>query len=186
MPCVGRPFEIGMPYDTKSDELILNLMWNADAIQKNLQTEQRFDTLFEVVVGDSFVEKALKLNIPPELQLSIVAGLVKLSGSACYLTDYIHSNNLARVVLRCSAISKSDHLALAENLALFQVEQVTDNNAATHVVTSIQYGCELYIVFEYPINKGEKAQTVEANLLSKVKQLAKVCNGSDDIAVDGS
>jgi len=78
MPCLGRPFQLGMLYDCRSDRPILGMtLWDADVLKKATSSKPQTASDFKVIAEDSISEKTTSMDISASLKLSLLGGLVK-------------------------------------------------------------------------------------------------------------
>ncbi|XP_051547740.1 cytolytic toxin-alpha-like [Myxocyprinus asiaticus] len=165
---LGRPFQLGMLYDCRKDALIPGItLWNQEKLQQSIQTRPQIITDFKVTASDSIEEKSNLLNIGGSLKLSILGGLINVSGSAKYLNDTKKSFNQQRLTLHYHSTSKFEELTM-NHLAPENIvhHQVLDNDTATHVVTAVLYGADACFVFDREVSSEEDKTTVkgEANV----------------------
>ena len=82
MPCLGRPFHLGMLYDCRSDRLIMGMtLWNEEVLKKSTTSWPQTASDFEVIAEDSIEDKVFNLDIDASLKLSFLGGLVNVEGS---------------------------------------------------------------------------------------------------------
>ena len=85
---LGRPFDLGMLYDRRSEKLILGkTLWSPDHLSQAVTTITKPYTNSEVLAEDTIDDKASALNIEASLKLSFLGGLVNVQGAAKYLDD---------------------------------------------------------------------------------------------------
>ncbi|CAF1340791.1 unnamed protein product [Rotaria sordida] len=120
---LGRPFKVGMLYDYKTDRLIPNiLLWDEKLISNYPTCQPSSSSNFEIHMINTFTERENLLGIDNNLKVSVLAGLIDLSGSI-----------------------------------------------ATHVVTDIVYGAEIFLVFDCKLPDNEN----RTELHNSVKKLLK-------------
>lgn len=80
---LGRPFELGMLYDRRSDKLILGkTLWSPDHLSQAVATINKPATKSEVLAEDTSDDKASAFNIEASLKLSFLEELVNAQGAA--------------------------------------------------------------------------------------------------------
>lgn len=176
MPCLGRPFRLGMLYDCRSDKLIPGItLWDNEKLEAILDSKPQIGSDFEVIAEDNLDTKASKLDIGGSLKLSLMGGLVNVSGSAKYLNDHTSSKHQSRVSLKYSSTSKFDQLTMNQ-LALgnIQYPDVFSNKLATHLVSAVLYGADAFLVFNRNIEDGETVGRVHGKVEALVKGLSKI------------
>ena len=85
---LGRPFRLGMLYDMRSDLLIAGAtLWNKDVLDKDIDRRNQPYTGYEIIAEDSLQDKTHALGIEGSLKLSLLGGLIDVSGSAKFAED---------------------------------------------------------------------------------------------------
>lgn len=88
LPCLGRPFSIGMLYDCRSEKLIPAVtLWGRQKLNENKTVENRASCKLEVTTNENFEKKTKLLDVDASMKLSLFADMVTLDGSAKYLDD---------------------------------------------------------------------------------------------------
>ena len=180
MPCLGRPFQLGMLYDCRNDGLIPGVtLWGPDTLgtAKHAMME---GSDFEIITEDSFNQKTLHLDVSAGLKLSVLGGLVKAGGSGKFLYDRTTSKNQARVSLRYKSTSRFEQLNMSQ-LGKFEYPRVFEDDIATHVVTAVQYGADAVFVFDRQVDSTEKFYQVHGKLEAMISVLPSI-----DLQVGGS
>lgn len=101
MPCLGRPFQLGMLYDCRSDQLVSSVaLWNEETLKQARDSKPQTFSSYGVIADNSTKTKLSELGVNENLKLSFLAGLVDVSGAASYLNDQTSSKNQVRISLR--------------------------------------------------------------------------------------
>ena len=180
MPCLGRPFQLGMLYDCRNDNLIPGVtLWGPDTLgtAKHAMME---GSDFEVITEDSLNEKTLHLDVSAGLKLSVLGGLVKAGGSGKFLYDRTTSKNQVRVSLRFKSTSRFEQLNM-NHLGQFEYPRVFEDDIATHVVTGVQYGADAFFVFDRQVDSTEKFRQIHGKMEAMISVLPSI-----DLQVGGS
>ena len=186
LPCLGRPFQLGMLYDCRRDALVPGItLW--DEKQLNVaSSEPQPNSNFEIIAEDSIKDKMLSLGVEGSLSLSLVGGLVSVSGSAKFVHDRKSSKNTARVTLKYNCTSKFQQLTM-EKLATTNIRypDVFDKGAATHVVTAVLYGAEAFFIFDREVSQGEKYHDIHGQMEALIKAMPTYVDigGSADVGI---
>ena len=99
LSALGRPFDLGMLYDRRSDKLVLGkTLWSHDQLAAARNTIPQPYTNSEVFTENTIKDKASALKIEAGLKLSFLSGLVTVEGAAKYLNDTKTSKRQSRVV----------------------------------------------------------------------------------------
>ncbi|XP_039531077.1 NACHT, LRR and PYD domains-containing protein 12-like isoform X2 [Pimephales promelas] len=160
---LGRPFQLGMLYDCRRDALIPGItLWDQEKLQQSLRVRPQINTNFKVTASDSIQDKSALLDIDDSLKLSVLGGLVNVTGAAKYLKDTTKSFKQQRLTLHYHSTSRFEELSMnhvaSENIVH---HEVFDNDAATHVVTAVLYGADACFVFDREVSSDEGMKTVE-------------------------
>ncbi|XDV48056.1 hypothetical protein PO909_017554, partial [Leuciscus waleckii] len=150
---LGRPFQLGMLYDCRRDALVPGIsLWSKEQLKENISEKPQINTVFTVTASDSFEEKSRLLNIDGSLKLSLLGGLIDVSGAASYLKDTKKSFNQQRLTLHYHSTTKFEELIMnhfAGDMAHY------DDDVATHVVTAVLYGADACFVFDREVSSDE-------------------------------
>ncbi len=85
--CLGRPFNLGMLYDCRTEKLIPGMkLWSAERLKSVIKTEQP-SCENEITTEDTFKSKSSSLSLDANLELSFLSGLVEVEGAAKFLYD---------------------------------------------------------------------------------------------------
>lgn len=180
IPALGRPFDLGMLYDRRSEKLILGkTLWSPNHLDQAVNTITKPYTNSEVLAEDTIDDKTSALNIEASIKLSFLGGLVNVQGAAKYLDDRKTSNHHSRVVLKYETTTELKQLTM-EHLgrAKVQYPEVFDQDIATDVVVGILYGAKAFLIFDQEVSKDESLKEVHENMQVLVKSLL-------GISVDG-
>ncbi|XP_046694516.1 verrucotoxin subunit beta-like [Silurus meridionalis] len=115
------------------------------------------------------------MNVEGELKLSLMGGIVPLSGSAKYFNDTKKSFIQERLTLHYRTTTKFEQLSM-DHLGKGKMGHhgVFKHDVATHVVTAVLYGANAYFVFDRKKNLSKKTTNagVEGKIdLEKLKNL---------------
>ena len=163
IPALGRPFDLGMLYDRRSEKLILGkTLWSPDHLGQAVNTITKPYTNSEVLAEDTIDDKASALNIEASIKLSFLGGLVNVQGAAKYLDDRKTSSHHSRVVLKYETTTELKQLTM-EHLGRGKVQypEVFDQDIATDVVVGILYGAKAFLIFDQEVSKDESLRSEE-------------------------
>ncbi|RXN13012.1 verrucotoxin subunit beta-like protein [Labeo rohita] len=167
---LGRPFQLGMLYDCRKDELIAGIrFWNKEQLVQNTCSRPQINTDFNVTASDSIKDKSNLLNIEGRLNLSVLGGLVQVSGAAKYLKDTKTSFIQQRLTLHYHSTSEFKELTVNQ----LPSENIPDDglDIATHIVTGILYGADACFVFDRQVSSDENKRTVKGEVKVAVEKL---------------
>ncbi|CAI8044660.1 Verrucotoxin subunit beta [Geodia barretti] len=187
LPCLGLPFQLGMLYDCRTDQMIPGMtLWDDKLLKAALSERPQPSSTFEVTAEDTISNKMFNLGVQANLSLSVLGGLVNVSGSAKYLDDRQSSSKQARVTLKYSCTSKFQQLTM-EQLATSNIQHpdVFDKGTATHVVTAVLYGAEAFFIFDREIESGENYRNIHGNMEVLIKAIPGITEikGSADLDI---
>ena len=148
---LGREFKIGMLYDWSTDTLLSeNVLAHKSDIEQHILSESKKDSKSLTFQPDTIESQLQGLEVSAHLQLSVIAGLVKVAGCSKYLNNkkYFFPKS---TILMYKCTKKLETL----NMCQVQVEEILrDFNArmvtpaiATHVVVGILYGGQALFMF---------------------------------------
>ena len=186
---LGRPFDLGMLYDRRSDQLVLGkTLWSPDHLGQAVSTITKPYTNSEVLAEDTIDDKTSALNIEASLKLSFLGGLINVQGAAKYLDDRKTSSHHSRVVLKYETTTELKQLTM-EHLGRGKVQfpEVFDQDIATDVVVGILYGAKAFLIFDQEVSKDESEKEVHGNMKVLVNALPGISidgRGSVDITED--
>ncbi|XP_051745709.1 verrucotoxin subunit beta [Ctenopharyngodon idella] len=169
---LGRPFQLGMLYDCRKDELIPGLrLWSKEQLRQNISTHSQINTRFNVTASDSIQDKSKILNIDGGLKLSLLGDLVHVSGAAKYLKDTKTSFKQQRLTLHYHSTSRFEELTMNH---LPSGNTAEDDDTATHVVTAVLYGADACFVFDREVTSDEDRKTVKGEVKVALEKLQGV------------
>ncbi|XP_072892144.1 uncharacterized protein [Hemitrygon akajei] len=182
LAALGRPFQLGMLYDCRSDTLIPGItLWDSQTLQNNLSSQDQPSTEFHIITLDSMEKKAAAINVSESLKASLLSGAVEVKGSAKYLTDTKGSKRQARVTLQYKTTTRFEKLTMSHLRKLnISDPSVFDEGSATHVVTAVLYGAQAFFVFDQMVSPAEKLQDVQRNMEAMIEQLPEFAVQGED------
>ena len=174
LPCLGRPFHLGMLYNCHSHHLISDYIIPEDVlssevkmVKSNIQSSPEFYVTSEETVSSKLSVLHTSSN---SFKLGVVTGLIKKSGAAEYFDDRKSSNNVTRVSLlykQETAISKLDIDDIKQKFtSLCRYE-------ATHVVVGLIYGRESFFVFDKKIDIDSWKEDQRGELQQELQTIVK-------------
>ncbi|KAA0711813.1 Verrucotoxin subunit beta [Triplophysa tibetana] len=180
---LGRPFQLGMLYDCRKDALVPGLrLWTKEQLEQNICANPQIYTDFQIITSDSLEEKLKILKIDGSLKLSLLGGLVSLSGAANYLNDTKKSFNQQRLTLHYHCTTQFKEMTINQ-LTSGDVLHY-DDDGATHVVTAVVYGADACFVFDREVSSDEDKTTVETDVQVALKELKCIASGKTGAKFD--
>ncbi|XP_048472422.1 neoverrucotoxin subunit alpha-like [Rhincodon typus] len=178
IPTLGRPFQLGMLYDCRSDILIPAVtLWDLETLQQNVRVWSKHETQFKIYTLDSIQEKTSALSVDGSLKASIFTESITLDGSAKYLTDTKRLRQQARVTLQYRTTTRFEQLTMS-HLGRQNITHPTvfDEGTATHVVTAVLYGAQAFFVFDQEVSSGENLQDIQGHLEGMIKVIPRIAS----------
>ena len=117
-------------------------LFNTKLDEGSLKTKELGDTSIELVMSDSIQDKFRQLDIEAELQISLLAGLVKLRGSGAYFNEEKKSARTQSMSLVYRIRTINEEFMLGQNGGKVDVDilKAGSGRQATHVVVGIDWG----------------------------------------------
>ncbi|XP_056119615.1 uncharacterized protein LOC130096936 [Rhinichthys klamathensis goyatoka] len=172
---LGRPFQLGMLYDLRRDALVPGIrLWSNE---QNISTKPQINTVFTVTASDSIEEKSRLLNIDGCLKLSVLGGLISVTGAANYLKDTKRSFNQQRLTLHYHSTSKFEELIM-NHFASGDMAHY-DDGVATHVVTAVLYGADACFVFDRNVLSDEDKRVIDVDVEAVFGKLISISAGAN-------
>ena len=173
---LGRPIQLGMLYDLRTDQLIPDtLLWNSTLISKYINSYSSLSNVCEIHTEDTFAKKADLLGMDGHLKMSVLTGLVEVFRAAKLINNRQTTQHKRRFILKYSITTCRHELSITHfNKNNIIHEEIFNRNIATHVVTSILYGAEVYFVFERILFTNENHTEIDmivTKLLEKMTTL---------------
>ena len=174
LPCLGRPFHLGMLYNCHSHHLISDYIIPEDVlssevkmVKSNIQNSPEFNVISEETISSKLSALQTSSN---SFKLGVITGLIKKSGAAEYYDDHKSSNNVIRVSLlykQETAINKLDTDDIKQRfISLSRCE-------ATHVVVGLIYGRESFFVFDKKIDVDSWKEDQRGELQQELQTIVK-------------
>ena len=161
---LGRPFQLGMLYDCRTDTLVTGLpFWSMEELDRKTYSERMENSSVHLIMEDTLDSKADHMGISGEGKLGVMSGMVKLSGSGEYLSDTKTTEKVARVSLYYQSTSEFRQVDAKSLLKSFpeEYDKITKLNVATHIVVGILYGADAVFVFEHSLKEASSDEVVK-------------------------
>ena len=175
IPALGRPFCLGMLYNGVTDQYIPGkTLWKPDQLKKNVSTKTNSSTYNEVMIEDKVADRARELDIHGSLKLSVLSGLVEVSGTAQIFYDTKKTKKVARVTFKNRTFTMFEQLTmehLDHNNIWYKHALDSIDEIATHVVVGIQYGADAFFVFEHQLKDSRSEKSILLKMEVAVKQI---------------
>ena len=169
---LGRVASLRDLYDARN-EIFLNYSLLKENLPTNCIDIQDQKTLnFKYDFSNTHETKFSNLDVNAELKISVLCGQVILEGSGKYLTDKKENHKSVKADLIYEITTKNEKLLLSqESLKKCVSYDSIGLKDATHVVTSIKWGANVYASFEYSNDENSDKTQINGNLKAIVEKL---------------
>ncbi|CAF4525218.1 unnamed protein product [Rotaria socialis] len=163
---------IGSLYDIRTDKLEGTSLFKKKLPEEFIDVSDNAHTSYELLFNNSQKETFDKMNIEASLKLSLMTGILDITGSAKYLKETKTDSLTIRVTYVCKVKTKQEqlHTSMAGLSDYFSADALENPNA-THVVTGIMWGANVAATFEQVAENFEEVQKVEGSLSVVLKPL---------------
>ncbi|XP_039626490.1 uncharacterized protein LOC120540079 [Polypterus senegalus] len=170
-PALSRPFKLGGLYDSCSDAIIQDItLWPPEALEKAVHVKPQHSSKSNLIPSDSIKKKDAALSLPASLQASVLSELIDLQGSARYWKYRNTFRKGVQVTLHYKASMRYEELVMEKLKAnKGSSVDVTKQGSATHVVTGLMYGVQVFLVFDLDVLPSEEKEDLQDKLTKLVK-----------------
>ncbi|CAC5410240.1 unnamed protein product [Mytilus coruscus] len=181
IPALGRPFELGMLYDIRTNNIITNRrIWEEKSIKLHTVSQPQPQCDFDFTTEDTISAKTSFLDINADLKLSVLFGLVGVNGSAKYLENHRRFTRQSRVSLKYRCRTHFKELEIKTIMSERQVDRSALNyGTASHIVSGILYGIDAIFIFDRNATDDEDERQIHKKLEAMVKFLPKTSVASN-------
>jgi hypothetical protein len=169
-----------MLFDAISDRLLPSLRLWGYAPNRTVTVPQSF-TRAQMYMSDSLEEKSKMLDISGELKLSILSGLIEVSGSAKYLNKGQSSRQQQTLSFVVTQTTEFEEYVLPTERETISSSALRDASKATHLVTSVTYGGTAVFEFEFERDANSSETQIEGRLRGVLNGLSSVLSGEGTI-----
>ena len=136
------------------------------------------DSSMELIKTDHIREKFEQLDVESELQVSVLADLIKLRGAAAYLKEERKSARASSMSLLYKLETEEECIDIRDirknkDKINAQILSASDDQSidATHVVVGIDWGAVCLITCEYENNENEEDSKVQTGISDQLEKL---------------
>ena len=149
-PSLGHAIRVGELFDERTNQFLDVQLYEEEEIKKKTVTVPINHTDLSLSRSNCIKDKCDILDIDPTLSLDILTGLVKVKGSASYVTDSESHSGSRSWAMALKVQTEKHQLLFAEGkLGYNALGTVKDNyltnGPATHFVSTIVYGGNVII-----------------------------------------
>ena len=170
IPALGLPFRLGMLYNQHKEELISGIsLWSEFTLAEHVAVRDQWSYQPSTIIeNDDISTKSKSLEIPSNLKISLLAGMLKPEGAAKYLYDRKSSSRQVRVAVKYSCTTHCKEICM-EHINIMTTHPDIEKSGATHVVSKVVYGSDAFLVFNQECRHGEDLHKIEGKIKSSVK-----------------
>ena len=129
------------------------------------------ETTTELVTSDSLQDKCSKLDVEGELQVSLLLGMIKLTGSGAYLSEEKKSARTQSISLIYKLRTVNEDVMIRHNKNMIDRDVLSQQCDATHVVVAIDWGAMCSVTCKYDNTDNEDTTKVKGALAVAVEKL---------------
>lgn len=184
IPCDGKRFEIGMMYDFCTEKLLKGFyLWDMKKLKENANTVEELGNFCEkTIIEDASEEKSHHVGASADANINFLSGLLKAEASTGYQYDRTISKKEARATFKFSCTTgyqEINNINIRSELdnKLYETALERKLCGATHVVVSVEYGCEAFFEFVRTVDEKEIKHDVHVEMKAALDRIPK-CGGS--------
>ncbi|CAF4000405.1 unnamed protein product [Rotaria sp. Silwood1] len=164
---VGRQGFIGSLYDVRSDRFEGGNLFNRELPSSFITTTDCAFSNYFIDENSSQKDTFNKVNIEASMKVSLLAGLVKLEGSAKYLNQTKTDSRTVRLTSMLQMKTKQEQLQIsrADLIDYLSLDALESPNA-THCVIGIMWGANVAATFEQILNDSKTAEEIQGELFA--------------------
>lgn len=183
IPALGRSISLGSLYDAGNERFTMTSILNRKKIDEVVEIRDVPSTLCELTSTDSYEEKFQKMNINGKLKLSFLSDTINGTNTLNFLNEEKKSNKILRTTLIYKVRTKIETLQISnERMRKFITDNLECETNATHFVTEIKWGANVFATFEIKnnenVNKDNFKTNTEVEFSKNLKQLAGLLNAT--------
>ncbi|CAG8730084.1 23818_t:CDS:2, partial [Racocetra persica] len=175
---LGRTAQIGFLYDAIRDTFHGTSIFRKELPPGLIKQVSPYNINLSFECEDTYREKFNKLDVEGQLRLNVLSGLLALERTGEYLSNVKDSYKIIKGTLVCKTILFMDYLEL--NYDTLKPCISTDPFSiqdATHVVTSIKWGANVIVSFDYKNEDKKKRSEIKVAFESNLDKIS-TCIGA--------
>ncbi|CAF0974258.1 unnamed protein product [Adineta steineri] len=182
---IGRSGSIGSLYDIRTDQFVMGNLFNDVLPDAFIKRSDCANVSYWLDFHSSQKETFNNLNIEANLKLALMAGLLKVEGSAKYLKQTKTNSHTVRATFLYKAKTKQEDLQVStKGLHEYFSSHAFENPDATHVVIGIKWGANVAATFEREVEKNDDVKRIEGRLAATFTKPAFSITGDASLKYD--
>ena len=156
IPALGRIHPLGCLYSAHKEQFYPALnMFVGEITEEQYDETDIYATDISYSMTNSVSDKIESLDISGEVSLSLMAGMVKVAGSASYINSDRKNTNVSEMSFLYSLITLNQNILSVKRMNIDN--DMLNDLGATHVVVGIDWGakCNISCQYENKTNKSE-------------------------------
>jgi len=133
---------LGALYDSKTEAIRNDYnLWNTNTIEAKKKIQGNRFSNGEVFLSHGVIDRCNIIDVSAELQLSFMAGLISVEGSARYLHDEQLNTKRVSVTLAYNGVNHTEYIPADVPIDIVSAcDTLSGEDPPTHVVTEVTYG----------------------------------------------
>jgi len=181
---LGQSATLGSLYSSKNDQYyIAKNLWKAKNVEASkLKINKKYSNN-KYFAGKTSADKLDKMSISAELEMSFLAGLIKVSGSADFYRDSVVFEN--EEVFNMAYQATTHTLYMPSDVDVDNKMYCTQKDVS-HVVSSVTYGLNAFFTFKKTTSNSKEKQEIQGTLQAMVKSIPSFSiEGKASLKVEG-
>ncbi|XP_054761933.2 uncharacterized protein LOC129268409 [Lytechinus pictus] len=181
---LGRSAHLGALYDVRTEKFLKDNLFVSRLEDDKVESMDIDETVIEVTKSDELQEKFKTLDVEPELQMSVLTDMVKLSGSGAYLGDDRKSAMTQSMSLIYKVKTVNEEVMLSHNRGIIDKDILSDASLnATHVVVGIDWGVQCLVTCEYENTSQYDVAIIREEMKAMLEKLRDILIKKEEVGV---
>lgn len=179
IPALGRVSQLGALYSVHTEQFLPGLNLFKEEISKEVYDEyENAETSISYSTSNSITEKIKALNINGEISLSLMSGMINVSGSASFLKSERKNTNVSEMTFLYSVTTMNQ--IIPSVMCMTIEDEMLNVPDVTHVVVGIDWGAKCNISCQYENKTNKNEMEVNGMLKGLVEKMSLQVEGKAD------
>ncbi|XP_037044137.1 neoverrucotoxin subunit beta-like [Bradysia coprophila] len=184
LAAVGRVATLGELYDARTDQFFRMSLIDGNYSSLIQSTDNKYSNL-KYLKLNTLNEKLQNLNVQAGFKLSVLFGLIEVSGSGKFFSDKQQSTRSAKVSVANFVTTQFEKIEISgEAGRKFINQDILKKIDATHVVVGIEWGGNVIVSVEDYNSENKDKQTVQGSLGGKLEMLVGSISVNGEVSID--